>query len=182
MRYPSDWPSGGFSIAHFPSSSWVDPPACCRASSTSKLASPGAHVVVEPNPELIPVLQRNRDLNRCSFSISTPVEAVTFLDLLERFGLEMVTLVCDIEGVEIDLLTHEEATVAAHVAWIIVELHEPISGRAAVEGFLRRVDTAGFALVWERGWTRVFRNRRWSQEGATGRRRSAAASRRALAD
>lgn len=34
-----------------------------------KLANPRAHVVVEANPDLIPLLERNRDRNGCSFNI-----------------------------------------------------------------------------------------------------------------
>jgi FkbM family methyltransferase len=33
------------------------------------LNDPARHVVVEANPELIPTLQRNKDLNRCGFTI-----------------------------------------------------------------------------------------------------------------
>lgn len=34
-----------------------------------RLADPSAHVVVEANPDLIPVLETNRDLNGCGFSV-----------------------------------------------------------------------------------------------------------------
>ena len=34
-----------------------------------RLTNPRAHVVVEANPELVPLLQRNRDRNGCSFTI-----------------------------------------------------------------------------------------------------------------
>lgn len=34
-----------------------------------KLTNPQAHVVVEANPDLIPLLRQNRDRNRCSFTI-----------------------------------------------------------------------------------------------------------------
>lgn len=34
-----------------------------------KLKNPEAHVVVEANPDLIPILKANRDLNACSFAI-----------------------------------------------------------------------------------------------------------------
>jgi len=34
-----------------------------------RLAAPAQHVVVEANPELIPTLKKNRDMNRCQFAI-----------------------------------------------------------------------------------------------------------------
>lgn len=34
-----------------------------------RLKDPSRHIVVEANPELIPVLERNRDLNGCSFTV-----------------------------------------------------------------------------------------------------------------
>jgi hypothetical protein len=63
---------------------------------------------------------------------------------------------------EIDLWRHEADTVAERIGCLIVELHEPISGREAVQAFLDGVRARGFALVWERSWTRVFRNTRWT--------------------
>jgi FkbM family methyltransferase len=34
-----------------------------------RLRSPDKHVVVEANPDLLPLLERNRDLNRCKFTV-----------------------------------------------------------------------------------------------------------------
>jgi FkbM family methyltransferase len=34
-----------------------------------KLSKPNRHIVVEANPAMIPLLTRNRDINKCSFSI-----------------------------------------------------------------------------------------------------------------
>jgi hypothetical protein len=82
--------------------------------------------------------------------------------VLDRRQFDRATLVCDIEGMEIDLWRHEADIVAERIGCLIVELHEPISGREAVQAFLDGVRSRGFALVWERSWTRVFRNTRWT--------------------
>jgi len=152
-----------------------------------------AHVAVEANPDLIPVLHANRRLNGCSFSIvhaalaydsapiafapgddhlagqteardcaETLVPTVTLRHMLDRFNFERATLVCDIEGMEVDLFRHEAETLTERIAWLIIELHEPISGSAAVEGLLRGLRDCHFDLVWQRNWTRVFRNLRWA--------------------
>ena len=158
-----------------------------------RLDRPAAHVAVEANPDLIPVMQSNRALNRCSFEVvhaavaydrrsigfahgedhlagqadaqvevTETVATTTLRQLLDRRQFDRATLVCDIEGMEIDLWRHEADIVAERIGCLIVELHEPISGREAVQAFLDGVRSRGFALVWERSWTRVFRNTRWT--------------------
>ena len=158
-----------------------------------RLDRPAAHVAVEANPDLIPVIQSNRALNGCSFevvhaavaydrrsigfahgedhlagqadlqvAVTERVATTTLRQLLDRRQWDRATLVCDIEGMEIDLWRHEADTVAERIGCLIVELHEPISGREAVQAFLDGVRARGFALVWERSWTRVFRNTRWT--------------------
>jgi FkbM family methyltransferase len=89
------------------------------------------------------------------------IETTTVRQLLDRFKFERATLVCDIEGMEIDMWRQEPDTLVQRIAWLIVELHEPISGVEAVHEFIDGLQTRGFTLVWERSWTRVFRNTRW---------------------
>jgi FkbM family methyltransferase len=154
-----------------------------------RLRAPAAHVAVEANPDLIPVLEENRRLNHCSYSVvhaavayestplafaagndhlagradshgegDRPVASVTLGRLLDRFQFDRATLVCDIEGMEVDLCRNEADTLGRRIAWLIIELHEPISGTAAVEDLLRVLSAQHFELVWQCNWTRVFRN------------------------
>jgi hypothetical protein len=124
-----------------------------------RLRHPDHHVAVEANPDLIPVIHANRQLNNASFTV---VHAAVAYD--QRFNFDRATLVCDIEGMEIDLWRREREVIVNHVVWLIVELHEPISGTEAVTGFIRELRADGFDLVWERSWTRVFRNTRWKDQ------------------
>jgi FkbM family methyltransferase len=154
-----------------------------------RLRRPSDHVAVEANPDLIPVVQSNRALNRCAFTVlhaavaydresigfahgddhlagqadadaapQRTVDTTTLRQLLDRSKFERATLVCDIEGMEIDLWRQEADVLTERIAWVIVELHEPISGREAVHEFISGLRGRGFDLVWERSWTRVFRN------------------------
>lgn len=157
-----------------------------------RLRVPEAHVAVEANPTMIPVLERNRGLNACRFTIlhaavagdsqsvvhfsegadhlagqaglghfpDSSLDVVTLDSLLARFTGKRVTLVCDIEGMEVDIWRHHHREIAQHVACFIVELHESISGRATVERLLREIPEQGFAHVWARNSTHVFQNTR----------------------
>lgn len=158
-----------------------------------RLGQPTAHVAVEANPDLIPVLQANRALNRCSFTVmhaavaydgqsivfargedhlagqarvqsdsERRVDTTTLEKLLDAMNFRLATLVCDIEGMEIELWRHERETFRDRIAWVIVELHEPISGVEAVRQFIEELQAEGFTRVWECSWTRVFRNSRWA--------------------
>jgi len=119
-----------------------------------RLAAPAQHVVVEANPELIPTLKKNRDMNRCQFAIveaaigygndSIPffsngmslagsiygkgqtmeVPAKTLQAIAEDAGFRHFTLISDIEGSEIGLLEHEMDFVREHVGLILMETHD----------------------------------------------------------
>jgi hypothetical protein len=86
---------------------------------------------------------------------------VTLSAVIHEAGFSRATLVCDIEGAEIELANQEGQVLAERMCWIIVELHEPISGAQAVSVFIDDMRRHGFELVWQRSWTRVFRNRRF---------------------
>lgn len=88
--------------------------------------------------------------------VESPIDSVTLRQLLDRFAFSRATLVCDVEGMEVELWRRERDTIVDRIPWLIVELHEPISGAKAVNGLIAEVQEAGFALIWERGWTRVF--------------------------
>ena len=119
-----------------------------------RLVSPDQHVVVEANPELIPTLKKNRDMNRCQFAIveaaigygndSIPffsngmslagsiygegqpmeVAAKTLQSIAEDAGFRHFTLISDIEGSEIGLLEHEMDFIREHVGLILMETHD----------------------------------------------------------
>lgn len=102
--------------------------------SNRRLDRPEKHLVIEPNPNLLPWLEKNRDRNRCEFAIDhrvisksetvefyinsrivegsmvndlgTPitVEATTFQELEREYGMKFDSVIMDIEGGELQLL------------------------------------------------------------------------------
>ena len=162
-----------------------------------RLRDPRQHVAVELNPALIPVIENNRALNACQFTVihaavgdpDTPpafavgddhlaghasapsgqeevIPVVTLDALLERFPGERVTLVCDIEGTEIDLWKRSQHLFPARVEWFIVEVHEDITGVDAIEAMTRGLMDRGFDQVWVCSATRVFRNVRYPESAS----------------
>ncbi|MDH3285387.1 MAG: FkbM family methyltransferase [Acidobacteriota bacterium] len=136
------------------------------------LKAPGSrHVVVEANPELIPLLRRNRELNDCDFRIEHGIvsdgKETTFfvadrihrgsvhegtgapltvpslrLGELERKYGPFNVLVIDIQGAEIDVLRHWEGFLG-HYRLVIVEWHAAITGEAAISDARERLRNAG---------------------------------------
>ena len=121
------------------------------------LTNPRAHVVVEANPHLLPLLERNRSLNRGQFeivhaAIAYGVPCVSFMTdhsllgnkvsadgpvtvnttslaaLIHARDWEACTLLCDIEGAEADMVDHDAAIIAERVHWIMMETHEDANG------------------------------------------------------
>lgn len=155
-----------------------------------RLRHPDAHVAVEASPQLMPLLARNREVNRASFtsvhaavaygsaSLSfapgldnleghvdidggVAVPTTTVGELLDRYGFERATLVCDIEGMEVKLWAHESQVIAERVAWLIIELHSWIYGQDTTDRLIEQFQEHGFSHEWTRSCTFVFRNTRW---------------------
>lgn len=147
------------------------------------------HVAVEPSAELLPLLERNRQLNDAGFvsvhaavaygaggmrfehsvdnleghmvaveGVCDAVPTVTLGELLDRFRFERATVVCDIEGMEVQLLERESDILNARVAWLIVELHPWIYGQDTADRLVDRLQSGGFVHLWTYSSTFVFRN------------------------
>jgi FkbM family methyltransferase len=82
---------------------------------------------------------------------TTSVPAVTLADLVERSGFARFCLICDIEGMESELLARESSLLQDRVALIIVEVHPDRLGNAAVEGMARHFAQLGFRNRWTSG-------------------------------
>ena len=154
-----------------------------------RLENPERHVVVEANPRMLPLLEENRERNRCRFTVlhravayesdevtfhisenvlassvqlSTAqkirVPATTLEGILDEYGFDRCTLICDIEGGEIALVENEADTLRERVATIVVEVHHRLVGADTTDGMLRRLEQIGFRKVFQDWDTHVFEN------------------------
>ncbi len=140
-----------------------------------QLANPEAHIVVEANPRLLPILEKNRADNNCGFKIlnkaiaygaseahftlndrcnegsisqtaaDITVPTISLRKILDAEGLTKINMICDIEGAEVDLVENEGHVLRDHVEWLIVELHGKERSRKTCEG----LEAQGFGLVEE---------------------------------
>ena len=155
-----------------------------------RLRDPAAHVVVEANPSLIPLIERHRFDNGCRFALvnaaidyagtshvnlrvetdfisarvddsgGIPVQTITLGRLLDHFPFAACTLICDIEGLETALVEHESALLARRVATLIVETHPEFRTDGERAAMATRLTTAGFVEVDAVRKVRVYRNTR----------------------
>jgi FkbM family methyltransferase len=88
------------------------------------------------------------------------VKSITLEDILCERGFEEITLICDIEGSEIDLVDNELACLRDHVTTFIVETHPSLVGPAAATKMAESLQQAGFEIVSDRFKTVVFENKR----------------------
>lgn len=147
------------------------------------------HVVVEANPRLIPILRRNRELNRCRFHIvhaalaygrsdvklflqdftssnifepsedPVMVSATTVEQIARDAEFDRFNLVCDVEGCEIEMIGQEADFLAGHAAWMIIEMHDVILGKEAVADADRALCDHGFERVETLRNVYCYRNR-----------------------
>lgn len=72
------------------------------------------------------------------------VPAIDLRKIVEQFGFSTFTLICDIEGNELDMIEIEIDLVKKHVAWFILETHPEILGNESTIKVLRTLEQAGF--------------------------------------
>lgn len=144
------------------------------------LLTPGARqIAVEAHPDLVPLLERNRDLNDAGFEVvhaaykpeggratfrpgrsavggrvaddgdGIEVPATTLAEIATARDLERFVLVADIEGMEHDLVAEELELLVERCPLLIVELHEREDG--SIQRTLDRLASAGFEVVEEDG-------------------------------
>ncbi|MGB9961587.1 FkbM family methyltransferase [Halobacterium sp. MBLA0001] len=140
-------------------------------------------IVVEPNPDILPVLERTRELNEAQFIIekkaysttadavefntsgdftrssvggdmeSIEVETVALADIIDKYCLNECGLIVDMEGAEIELIEEELQTVIDYCPFVIIEYHTFEGMTAKVQKARRTFEDAGYDLVDERGGT-----------------------------
>ena len=101
---------------------------------------------------------------RTNHAITVPT--VTLGSILERFGFERCTLICDIEGGEVELIQIEKSLLGSRVETIIVEVHENVVGRESLREMFVELQRLGFTAIYRHCDTFVLRNER---NGATTR-------------
>jgi FkbM family methyltransferase len=150
------------------------------------LAVPHRHVVVEANPFLIPVLERNRVANRALYRIEnrvvshepsvrlalarnmdssrvseeggTRVPTITLEELETRHSLVFDAVVMDIEGAEADFIA-ENAGLLRRIKFLMVEFHPDILGDDRVEWLRSTLQAAGLVKTDQMLATEVYGRR-----------------------
>jgi FkbM family methyltransferase len=96
--------------------------------------------------------------NGVALETSITVPAVTLARLLDRFQFERCSLICDVEGVEYDLVRNERHVLKDRVESIIMEIHDSMLGQESVSEIHSILADSGFKQVFEEHETRAFRN------------------------
>jgi FkbM family methyltransferase len=142
-----------------------------------RLVQPAAHVVVEANPNLIPLIETQRARNDCRFTVingaidysgnshvtlrvdrefisarvessgETSVPTITLAQVLDRTSFTPCTLICDIEGAETELVAHESGQLARRIKTFIVETHPKLRSDEERAAMSRRLAEAGFVEI-----------------------------------
>jgi FkbM family methyltransferase len=155
----------------------------------SRLEHPERHVVVEANPKMIPLIERNRALNGSAFAVvhaaigyagahvavesgedllasrtrtatGGGVRAIQLHEILDRHAFGSCTLICDIEGAEIELVENELETLRSRVGLIVLEEHPEYCAEPVRAGMLKLLANAGFESIDALRKVHVFRNTR----------------------
>jgi FkbM family methyltransferase len=90
---------------------------------------------------------------------ATEVPAVTLRDLCRDYPYEDATLVCDIEGVETQLVAHDGDMLARRFRMLIVETHPQLRSAAECGAMAARLEQLGFVQVDTARTVCVYRRR-----------------------
>jgi FkbM family methyltransferase len=91
------------------------------------------------------------------------VPAVTLEQLVARYPWTGVTLICDIEGAETELVEREGETLRRHCDTLIIEVHPEFRSSAQCAALFTRLDSLGFEKVASVRKAHAFRHRRRRQ-------------------
>ena len=91
------------------------------------------------------------------------VPTVTLKRLLDEHNFDRATLICDIEGAELQLVENELETLRERVVTIIMELHDRIVGDEPTRRMLANLQHAGFGVMQVDGDVVVLTNSRISR-------------------
>lgn len=82
------------------------------------------------------------------------VPAITLEAILDKHQFQTCTLVCDIEGGEIDLIKYESSIIKKMVSTIFVEVHPDFTGQTAVDEMVAELVSLGFEIMLNR-WSNI---------------------------
>jgi|SRR5579872_3063287 len=144
------------------------------------------HIVVEANPYIIPILEKNKKVNGCHFTVVN--KALGYKSTLEYYasgnpwggslykktarkiavpGTTLETLagdfskincIVDIEGAEIDLIDHEIDFISKRVAVLIIEFHPFFTGESEIHRVMEKLEVSGLHCVEKNENDAVFVN------------------------
>jgi FkbM family methyltransferase len=80
------------------------------------------------------------------------VPTTSLAGILDEFGFDRSTVICDIEGAEAELIRRESATLASRVDTIIIEVHDQLLGVEQTRALWNTLRDAGFevmAAAWD---------------------------------
>jgi FkbM family methyltransferase len=86
-----------------------------------------------------------------SFEKTALVQATTVRQLLDQSDFDRAGIICDIEGVESDIISREMAELASRIDFIMAEMHPNILGAAVVSNLLHYLLDIGFSLKQKLG-------------------------------
>jgi len=82
------------------------------------------------------------------------ISALSLKAILDQSQFRNCSLICDIEGNEIDLIDHESDIIKEKVSTIFVEVHPRITGQTAVDNLISRLQSLGFEVRFNR-WSNI---------------------------
>ena len=82
------------------------------------------------------------------------VRTISLKSILDLHGFSRCSLVCDIEGAEVELVREEPSVLRDQVDVLIMEVHERVVGQDSIDGMLRSLKGLGFELI-ERVWDTI---------------------------
>lgn len=80
------------------------------------------------------------------FGMSVSVRSITVAQIVDEADFDRFALICDIEGAEADLVTHELGLIADRAVFVLVEIHPAILGEDRADRVVAQLTRAGFRL------------------------------------
>jgi FkbM family methyltransferase len=91
-----------------------------------------------------------------NFDATVHVPSITLGGIVDEAGFDRFALICDIEGAEAELTSHESKLIADRVVFALMEIHPGVLGEDGANRVVERFTRAGFRLADRMGFNWAF--------------------------
>ena len=83
------------------------------------------------------------------------VQTINLKEIVDKFDFDKFTLICDIEGAEVDMVKFDEEVLRDQVETLLLEVHEYVHGKEPIKNMFLDLEKMNFKSAFEKSGVHV---------------------------